>query len=231
VAKKTRTPPPPRRVQAPKARPGSRQSSDNRSRLLLLLLALGGVAALAAVVIFLSTRGSSTTHGTPTAVNFATLPGLQTGGPPWNTGTASLDERLAPLGLKALTAEGQVVHIHQHLDLYVNGKHVKLPAGVGIQPSDYIVTLHTHDDSGTIHFESPTHASHSLGQFFGIWGVQLSPTCVGGACNGVKMWVNGKPYKGDPAKLVLKAHQEIVIVDGGKPPKKIPKSYNFPPGY
>ena len=41
--------------------------------------------------------------------------------------------------------------------------------------------------------------------------------------------MNGQPYTGDPAALVLRSHQEIVFVVG-TPPKKIPSSYKFPPG-
>jgi hypothetical protein len=235
VAKKTRTPAPPRRVQAPqrrvqapKGRSGMSAAGEDRARRMLYIVGGVGILALAAVVIFLGTR-QATGHGKPTPVNFATLPGLQTGKPPWNTGVATLDERLQPLGLHALTTEGQVIHIHQHLDIYVNGKHVTVPAGIGIQPGDYIDELHTHDDSGRIHLESPTKRNYSLGQFFGAWGVRLDKQCIGGVCGNLTWYLNGKLQHSNPAKHVLKAHDEIVIVSGPKP-KKIPKSYNFPPG-
>jgi hypothetical protein len=38
--------------------------------------------------------------------------------------------------------------------------------------------------------------------------------------------VNGIKYDGDPSKLVLKKHQELAFIIG-KPPKKIPISYQF----
>ena len=41
--------------------------------------------------------------------------------------------------------------------------------------------------------------------------------------------MNGQPYTGDPAALVLREHQEIAFVIG-TPPKKIPSSYKFPAG-
>lgn len=78
---------------------------------------IAGVALLAAV--FASTRGSG-------------LPGLQTGPPPWLSETAQLRARLNAIGLSALTAEGQVQHTHQHLDLFVDGEEVEVPAGIGI---------------------------------------------------------------------------------------------------
>jgi hypothetical protein len=43
------------------------------------------------------------------------------------------------------------------------------------------------------------------------------------------VYVNGQPYSGDPAALVLREHQEIAFVIG-TPPKKIPSSYKFPSG-
>jgi hypothetical protein len=184
------------------------------------------------LAIFLITRAGSVKA--PTPVDFAALPGLQTGPPPWDTGAAGLDDRLRPLGLPQLGIEGQVVHIHQHLDLWVNGKKVKGPAGVGIQPGSYLTTLHTHDDTGIIHVESPVNRRFSLGEFFGVWGVRLDKSCISDLCdnttgNGVKMWVNGKRYVGNPANLELKSHQEIALVFG-KPPAKIPQKYAFEAG-
>ncbi len=59
---------------------------------------------------------------------------------------------LRAIGLEPLTEEGQVVHIHQHLDLYVDGDKVTVPASIGIGPQDaFISDLHTHDDSGIMH--------------------------------------------------------------------------------
>jgi len=63
--------------------------------------------------------------------------------------------------------------------------------------------------------------------------VRLTGSCLGsfkGSCDNLKWWVDGKPQVGNPADLVLKPHQEIAI-SVGTPPKTIPKSYNFPPGY
>jgi hypothetical protein len=45
----------------------------------------------------------------------------------------------------------------------------------------------------------------------------------------VRWWVNGQQVTGDPARLVLRAHQEIAIA-AGPPPLVVPKSYAFPAG-
>ena len=198
---------------------------------LVALSALGIIGVVLAIFLITHAGGSAKP---PVPVDFAALTGLQTGPPPWDTGAAGLDDRLRPLGLPQLGIEGQVVHIHQHLDLWVNGKKVKVPAGVGIQPGSYLTTLHTHDDTGIIHVESPVNRRFSLGEFFGVWGVRLDKSCISDLCdntsgNGVKMWVNGKRYVGNPANLELKSHQEIALVFG-KPPAKIPQKYAFEAG-
>lgn len=165
------------------------------------------------------------------------LPGILKTAPPWDANVGQLQLRLRAIGLPALTAEGQVVHIHQHLDLFVDGKAVQVPANLGIDASGaFISPLHTHDTSGVMHVESPTASSFSLGQFFAVWGVRLSPTCIGGDCTGagkqLRAWVNGSPVKADPTRIVLAEHEEIALAYGtaAQMPKKVPSSYAFPAG-
>ena len=81
--------------------------------------------------------------------------GLQTGPAPWNAGVDHLPDRLEPAGLNPLGAEGEVVHIHQHMDIYVNGKRVTVPTGIGIYDGQFLTELHTHDATGLLHVESP----------------------------------------------------------------------------
>jgi hypothetical protein len=71
-------------------------------------------------------------------------------------------------------------HVHAHLAVYVDGTLRPIPGGVGIvtplaQPTGagtlYAATdrydwLHTHAQDGTIHIESPTEATYTLGRFF-----------------------------------------------------------------
>lgn len=234
-----------RQVQAPQVRTGKRRTQaeqERRSRLILYGAALSGIVGLviALVVVFVSGGGGgggAAAHFDGPNVDFAKLVGVRTDAPPWSTGYSGLASRLAPLGLSQLPAEGQVLHIHQHLDIFDNGNHVKVPALIGIphigNKAKYFVQLHTHDDSGIIHLESTEAHSYSLGQFFGVWGVFLSKKCVGGLCGTIekplKIYVNGKLIDGDPVRLVLEEHQEIAIVHG-TPPAHIPSSYKWPVG-
>ena len=61
---------------------------------------------------------------------------------------------------------------HNHTKLVINDKNnesIAIPAGIGIVPNECIFWLHTHDDSGIIHVESPTKVSFTLGQFLQVW--------------------------------------------------------------
>jgi hypothetical protein len=178
------------------------------------------------VLALVLTRGGGATSD---AIPWAKLAPLQSGAPPWANDAAQLPPRLSYLGLNQLSAEGTVLHIHQHLDLYVAGKKVTLPAGIGIFGNSFITEVHVHDTSGVIHVESPKQRDFTLGQLFGEWGVKLTANCVGRYCGHMRWWLDGKPMTGDPARLVLAPHQEIAIA-AGPPPLVVPKSYAFPAG-
>ncbi len=233
MAKKPRTPAPPRKVQAPQRRSDPRRPGRfSERRGLWLAVAVAAAAVIAAIVIgVVLTRGGSDDAGAVVPEQ-SELAGLQTGPAPWNPGLDTLPDRLDPVGVTALTTEGQVLHIHQHLDVFVNGKRQPVPQGIGIYDGQFLTELHTHDPTGIMHVESPVAKHFDLGQFFGVWGVRLNGDCIGGYCRQVTPWtvyVNGQPYTGNPAELVLREHQEIAFVIG-TPPKKIPSKYTFPAG-
>jgi hypothetical protein len=155
-------------------------------------------------------------------------------------------------GLRPERKESLTFHVHAHLDVFVNGRRVFVPAGIGINIKDpgvkvfttpdgskayggielcakpCISPLHTHDNTGILHTESATAVPNRLGQFFTEWGVRLGRACVGGYCrpSNLEFFVNGNRYAGDPRAIALTNHKEIAIVIG-TPPKKIPKSADF----
>lgn len=201
-----------------------------------------GPIALAVVLLVVFLNGNKTSTGKVTGsvpnIDYAALPGLQKGKAPWPPEYARLPDRLAPLQLSSLGVEGTKLHIHQHLDVFVDGKHVTVPALIGIYANGdptqggFFVELHTHDTSGIIHLESPKNGTFTLGQFVGVWGVRLSSKCIGGYCAAagkpLKFYVNGKRYSGNPNNIVLHQHDEYAIVYG-KSPSKIPSSYDWGP--
>jgi hypothetical protein len=128
-----------------------------------------------------------------------------------------LEQRRLEAGVPTM-AGGGGSHFHPRLSVYANGKRVKVPANIGIDPTNpptEMAGLHTHDETGLIHNEAGSGAT--LGDFFAIWGVpigaqRLGPYRAGGA-KAVRMWVDGKPSQRF-AGLVLEDRQRIVVAYG-----------------
>jgi hypothetical protein len=173
-----------------------------------------------------------------------------TGGVPWPAPSDPLDRAIAA-GLEPETQEFLNFHVHAHLDVFVNGSPIEVPAGIGIDITDPAVhttqselgptyggidpgcaepcisPLHTHDPTGVLHTESAVDDPNSLGQFFTEWGVALTPECVGGYCSSdasIQVFVNGEVFTGDPADIELADQLEIAIVIGS-PPEEIPSEF------
>jgi hypothetical protein len=187
------------------------------------------VSAWAVSVALLCLAGSATAR--------PPLPGLMTGPAPWPANTRQLGTRLAALGLPALRSEGLRLHTHQHLDVVVEGRLVPVPAGIGIDPAGrFIAEVHTHDASGIVHVEAPRRRRFTLGELFDVWGLRFSARCLGAYCaqgkRRVWVFVGGTRAFGDPRRLELGQHQEIVVAYGSYAsiPKPIPASYPFPAG-
>jgi hypothetical protein len=197
---------------------------------------LGLAVVLVVVLGFVATRGRTASSALPTLPS-GPLPGELTGDAPWPANIGQLAARLSAIHLPALLEEGTVLHIHQHLDVYVDGRHLTVPAGIGIDPADgFISPLHTHDTTGVMHVESPDVRTFTLGQFFAVWGVRLSGRCLGGYCasgpSRVRVFVDGRRVTGDPRQVALAEHQEIVVTFGtpSQLPSPLPQNYDFPAG-
>jgi hypothetical protein len=139
-------------------------------------------------------------------------------------------------GVQCQAGEQVAIHVHTHLTIFVNGKAQVIPYGIGIPgfqatqsaQGPFVSTgscfywLHVHAYDGIAHVESPSSAQgYTLGQFFDIWGVQLSNTQVGPATGKVTVFFTspGKKaqlYTGDPRNLPLGEHYQIQL-DVGTP--------------
>jgi hypothetical protein len=192
-----------------------------------------------------STSSGTTTHAAPTP---------SSGAPPWPAPPNPM-ELTRKAGLVPETHEFLKYHVHSHLDVFVNGTPVVVPAGIGIDIDNPAVRsgtapdgspgygnidppcaepcispLHTHLEDGILHTESKTSKPNRLGQFFIQWDVRLTPTCVGGFCKPtapIAIYVDGDRYTGDPRAIGLENLREIAIVIG-TPPESIPSE--FPSG-
>ena len=188
--------------------------------------AIGVAGAVIGAILVAHSHSSGTNVPTtpPPAVNVQALSGLASGPPPWPAEIEHLRARLDAIGVPARA--GLTLHVHQHLDVFVNGRRVVVPAGIGIGDG-FLSPLHTHDDSGVIHVESTTVRSYSLAELFAVWGVRLTKTCLVDECADGKLhlFVNGK-RAADPNRIVLSQHLEIAVAFG-PPPKPVPSSYRF----
>jgi hypothetical protein len=103
-----------------------------------------------------------------------------------------------PTGDPTLTtciSEGSLaMHIHVHLSITVNGRPVDIPANVGVDAT-CTRPVHTHDDSGEIHIESPVVYPFNLGDFFMVWGKPFDNTQIltykVDSAHNLRMTVNG----------------------------------------
>src|SRR5215218_6706603 len=75
------------------------------------------------------------------------------------------------LQLMELNAQklNSLLFIPTQFNITINNQSYPIPAGIGIVPNNCIYWMHTHDDSGLIHIESPVKKEFTLGQFLDIW--------------------------------------------------------------
>ena len=147
MAKKPRTPAPPRKVQAPQRRSDPkrpRSPEDRRFLIMSVLFAASGLAAVVIAGLFVFVfRGQRQRDREDPEGERARRPADRAGarGTPGSTRcpTGSRRSACTPLPHEALAQ-----HIHQHLDIFVNGKHVTVPVGLGIYDNQFITELHTH---------------------------------------------------------------------------------------
>jgi hypothetical protein len=198
----------------------------HKRRIVIAAAALAGAVSLAAC-------GSGAKHSAAIATPSDNKPAASAVS--WPAPTDATAQAKAA-GLPMLGQEGQVLHIHSHLDVYVDGKAVTVPADVGIDlVKQRISPLHTHDTSGVVHIESPVKKDFTLGEFMTEWNVPISKAALGplktGGGKELHVYVNGKEQTGDPASLKLVAHDEIAVVYGTAGEQvHVPTSYNWPQG-
>lgn len=111
-------------------------------------------------------------------------------------------------------AAAQPMHIHSHLEIEILGEKQIIPGGIGLSPNHHDV-IHTHEDEGVLHVESPVTRAFYLKEFFTIWGKKFDNQCLFEYCNDsnheLKVYVNGKEdiRFGD---IILENDQNIKII-------------------
>jgi len=178
---------------------------------------------VAAGVFFFTNRDDQDTSS-------AALPGELTTEAPWDANAAKSAERATALGLPA---EGTTMHEHADVEVFVHGSKEPIPQDVGISAAGEIQSIHTHDDTGLVHLESSQSREFTLGEFFGVWGVRFTPSCLGAHCNEgdnrLQVFVDGEEVTGNLQDVQLD-DQTVIVVAYGTPselPDPIPSSFDF----
>ena len=139
-------------------------------------------------------------------------------------------------GVKCGAQEYFDSHEHQYLALYQNGRHLNLPAHIGIM-GPCLYWLHVHDASvpgggNILHDELPNHHIYTLGAFLDIWrywGVKMRGnttflTAVAHART-LHIFYNGKPWKSSYRSIPLRRHA-VIYLEIGTPVVR-PKPHDF----
>ena len=185
---------------------------------------IAGVAVIVGVGAFLLTNRNE-----PAASS--SLPGVLTTEAPWPANGAKSAARADALGLPP---EGTTMHEHANVQVFVHGRQEPVPTDIGINPSPgTIQSIHTHDDTGTVHLESSQARTFTLGEFFGVWGVRFTPSCLGAYCNDqqntIRVYVDGRQQTGDLRDVALDDQSVVVVTYGTQEqlPDPIPSTFDF----
>jgi hypothetical protein len=124
-----------------------------------------------------------------------------------------------------------------HLELFARRRVMIVAPGIGIAPprtrsGAYVeggrcsYPLRTREPTGVI--EVAPGATLRLGDLFALWGRPLSRRRIAGFRGPVEAYVGGARWEGDPRRIPLRRHAQIVLeVQGHVPPHA---TYRFPPG-
>jgi hypothetical protein len=213
----------PRPTRAAQARPKQsrlvpKRAATRRQRIVLGLSALVLVVA-AGVVAFALVQGK----GQAQRISFVGVHPYTGKAPPVATSGQPID------GILCLGSEQLAMHIHQHIDVVINGKIEDPPPYIGFAAGGKcLYWIHVHADyPGVIHVESPNNATYSLGDYLDIWaatptnlakGIQVSHAVlkVIESRNPDRVIVDGKAYGGDVRAIPLKPHT-LITLEYGKP--------------
>jgi hypothetical protein len=189
------------------------------SELPLLPIAIGGILVVAAIILII--YGVVQSQGKPAVV----VP--------------------AANGIPCDAGEHTQIHYHAALQILYQGNPTSIPSDIGRLTSCFY-WLHMHAESpGVIHIESPKGRAFTLGDFFKVWQVAKGTPEPLDATHVSKFILtpdqqlvvyvdlgDGKGpqlYTGDPAAIVLKAH-EVITLEIGPPTVNPPPKFTFQSG-
>jgi hypothetical protein len=184
-----------------------------------------GITVVVATGVFLFTNRNEQDTST------VALPGELTTEAPWDANAAKSAARATALGLPP---EGTTMHEHANVQIFVHGQNERIPTDIGIDPAGgTIQSIHTHDNTGLVHLESSESREFTLGDFFGVWGVRFTPSCIGAYCNDgnnrLQVFLDGEEVADNLRDVQLDDQAVIVVTYGtaAELPDPIPSSFDF----
>ena len=109
-----------------------------------------------------------------------------------------------------------LIHYHANLTIVIRGESQVIPAETGVIPG-CMRGIHTHDDTGKLHIETPEAMEARLEHFFQIWEQTLTSTELLDATVGdgesISLTVNGDLID-DPQNHILEDGQELILTLG-----------------
>ena len=106
-----------------------------------------------------------------------------------------------------------MMHYHATLSIVIRGESQMIPAETGVIPG-CMRGIHTHDDTGKLHIETPEAMEARLEHFFQIWEQTFTSTQLLDATIGegesISLTVDGELVD-DPRNHILEDGQELVL--------------------
>jgi hypothetical protein len=142
----------------------------------------------------------------------------------------------APVG-RLRCARGEPPRFGVHVEVFGRRQTVIVPAGVGVAPpwrgrAPYVgagrcsYPLRTREPTGVV--EVAHGQPVTLGDLFDLWGQALDARRVGAFRGRTRVWVNGRPWRGDVRDVPLTRHAQVVVSEDVRVP--VHSRYSFPPG-
>lgn len=117
------------------------------------------------------------------------------------------------IALTCTTDMATQFHIHPNLEVIINGSKQEIPADIGIKPN-CMNSIHTHDNTGKIHVESPEKRDFNLSDFFAVWDKIYNKDQIldykADDDHIIRQTINGKEVY-DYENTILRDDDEIVI--------------------
>lgn len=110
-----------------------------------------------------------------------------------------------------------------HVELFANRRVVIVPPGIG-RGTHCTYPVSTDSPTGVLHILGRA----TLGDLFRIWGTRLGPNRLLSFAGRVSVFAGGRRAIGDPTRVPLTRHAEIVVETGGYVAPH--PSYLFPKG-